>query len=413
MNGDNGRLQSFSPTPIPALVTTALPIQRGTAAYYRTTTALVAAGFSTFALMYCVQPLLPALAASFAVSAAAASLAVSVTTGALSVTLLVGGTVSARVPRKTLIVASLVATSALTLVSVTADTWAWFLLYRALAGIAFAGLPAIAMAYIGEELSPDASGLAMGLYVAGTAVGGMSGRLLASALTDVFGWRAAVGATGILGVLAAVAVSVLLPPAAEARRGPRATNELLHSYLRLFANPALRRVLALGFLFMGVFVAVYNYLTFLLVAPPYELGHTAIGSVFLLYLVGMVSSPWAGARASARGRRRTMTTSLWVMFLGTALTWLPWMSTIILGVGLITFGFFAAHAVASSWAGHLAAGRQAQAASLYIVCYYIGASVTGTLAGVFWTTYGWTGVVGLALAQTGLALLVARTTQPN
>ncbi len=390
-------------------MTPASPIERSTPAFRRTTLALFAAGFSTFALMYCVQPLLPELATAFHVSAAASSLAISLTTGALSVTLLLSGSLSERVARKTMIVSSLAATALLTVLCVEAPSWATFLLIRALAGVAFAGLPAIAMAYIGEEMARPAAGLAMGIYVSGTAVGGMSGRLLTAGLTEAYGWRVAIAATGIFGLGTALLVATLLPRAQHVRSRTNASESLLAIYRVHLANPHLRKLFAQGFLYMGVFVAVYNYLTFRLVAPPFTLGHAAIGSVFLLYLVGMVSSPWAGAVAGTRGRRRTLGLSLVLMLSGVALTLLPSLLGIIAGVALLTFGFFAAHAVTSAWVGLRAGGHAAQASSLYIVCYYIGASVTGTLAGVFWSRFGWNGVAGLVLVQTTAALLLLRS----
>lgn len=364
-------------------------------------------------MMYCMQPLLPELASAFHVSAAASSLAVSLTTGALSATLLLSGSISERIPRKSMIVTSLGATAVLTVLCVTATSWTTFLVMRALAGIAFAGLPAIAMAYVGEEIARPAKGLAMGIYVAGTAVGGMSGRLLAATLTDVYGWRTAVGATGIFGLGTAVLVGALLPHAQHVKRGALGFGSLLAAYRAHLSNRQLRGLFAQGFLFMGVFVAVYNYLTFRLIAPPYALGHTAIGSVFLIYLVGMVSSPWAGAVAGTRGRRRTLGLSLGFMLAGAALTLLTSLPVIIAGLGLLTFGFFAAHSVTSSWIGHRGGGRQAQASSLYIVFYYIGASVTGTLAGVFWARYGWSGVAGLVIVQTLGALALLRSMDPD
>jgi YNFM family putative membrane transporter len=366
--------------------------------------ALFAAGFSTFALMYCVQPLLPELAAAFEVSATASSLAISLTTGTLSVTLLTSGWLTERVPRKALIVGSLALTALLTTLSATAGSWTTFLVMRALAGIAFAGLPAIAMAYIGEEMATPAAGLAMGIYVAGTAVGGMSGRLLTAALTDTFGWQTAISAAGVFALCTALLVARLLPRARRLRSSPDSLAHLFAVYGGHLADGQFRRLLAQGFLYMGSFVAIYNFLTFRLIAPPYALGHTAIGSVFLLYLVGMVSSPWAGAVAETRGRRRTLSLSLLLMLIGVVLTVFGPLLLIIIGVGLLTFGFFAAQAVTSSWIGVRARGRQAQASSLYIVVYYIGASVAGTVAGLFWARFGWNGVALFVVALILMAL---------
>ncbi len=354
--------------------------------------------------MYCVQPLLPELAAAFHVSATASSLAISLTTATLSATLLTTGATLERVPRKSLIVGALAVASLLTIAAVSTGTWTGFLLTRALVGIAFAGLPAIAMAYVGEELSAGAAGLGMGIYVAGTAVGGMSGRLLASALTDAYGWRTAIAATGTIGLGSTLLVALLLPHSRHLVKVTWAPGDLRRIFARHLRDRQLRRLFALGALFMGVFVAVYNYLTFRLVAPPYELGHAAIGSVFLLYVVGMVSSPLGGGVAETIGRRRALGLSLTLMLLGAGLTLAQSLGAIVVGVGLLTFGFFAAHAITSAWIGQQAAQHKAQAASLYIVFYYLGASVTGTLAGSFWSRLGWNGVVGLVVLQTLVAI---------
>lgn len=384
-------------------------IERSTPAFRQTVLALFAAGFSTFALMYCVQPLLPELADTFRISAAAASLAISVTTATLAATLVSGGAMFERFPRKSLIAWSLGVTAALTVVATAAPSWSVFLLVRALAGVAFAGLPAIAMAYIGEEMTRKAAGLAMGIYVAGTAVGGMSGRVVAAVLTDAYGWRVAIAAAGVLGLGAAVLVAAALPPARRTRPAMLPPGGLLGVYRTHLRDRQVRYLLAQGFLFMGVFVAVYNYLTFRLVRPPYELGHAAVGAVFLVYLVGMVSSPWAGAAAESWGRRRTLGLSLLMMLAGILLTLLAPLPGLIAGVALLTAGFFAAHAVTSTWIGTRAPEHKAQAASLYIVFYYAGASITGTVAGIFWTRYGWTGVAAAVLLQTGVALALLRS----
>ena len=137
-------------------------LMRGTPAYRRATLALFCAGFATFALLYCVQPLLPLLAAHFSVSAAGSSLALSLTTLSLAVCLLVSGALAKR-----------------------CDHLLWL---RALLGLALSGLPALAMTHVGEAFGPAALAAAMGLYIGCTALGGLLGRLLAGLLSDLGRW---------------------------------------------------------------------------------------------------------------------------------------------------------------------------------------------------------------------------------
>jgi hypothetical protein len=83
----------------------------------------------------------------------------------------------------------LLTTSVITIVSSFSPNYPVLLLCRSLEGIVLAGIPAIAMVYLGEEVHPLHLGTAMGLYIGGTAFGGMLGRVATGILTDLFSWR--------------------------------------------------------------------------------------------------------------------------------------------------------------------------------------------------------------------------------
>ena len=97
----------------------------------------------------------------------------------------------------------------------------------------------------------------------------------------------------------------------------------------------------------------------LLLAPPYRLNQTEIGAIFVVYLTGVVASPWSGRMADTFGRARVLTGSLLLMALGLALTMLHPLAAIATGIACLTFGFFAGHSVASSWVGRLAKDAKA------------------------------------------------------
>ena len=382
-------------------------ILRGTPAFRRTNLALFSAGFATFALMYCVQPLLPLFARVFHVSAAASSLAISSVTGSVAVAILLAGSVSEAWGRKPVMTASMFASSALTTLSALAPDWASFLGMRTLEGIAFSGLPAVAMAYLSEEMHPSSVGLAMGLYVGGTAVGGLSGRLLIGILTDWAGWRIALAVVGAIGLLAAFIFWRSLPRSAHFTARPMHIGNLVRSLVQHLKEPGLRLLFLEGFLLMGAFVSVYNYIGFRLVAPPYGLNHTQVGLVFAVYLVGTVSSAWVGNLAGRLGRRKVFWCVVALMLLGLLNTLLAPLSMIIWGLALFTFGFFGAHSVLSSWVGLRALHSKAQAASLYLFFYYLGSSVAGTAGGFFWKSYGWAGVVAFLASLLLIALTIS------
>ncbi len=354
--------------------------------------------------MYCVQPLLPLFAQLFRVSAATSSLAISSVTASVAVAILLAGSVSEAWGRKPVMTASMFSSAILTTLSPLAPSWPSFLGMRTLEGIAFSGLPAVAMAYLSEEMHPSAIGLAMGLYVGGTAVGGMSGRVLIGLLTDLMGWRLALGAVGAIGLIAAVIFWRSLPRSWHFHARPMHLGSLLASFGQHLSEPGLRLLFVEGFLLMGAFVTVYNYMGFRLMAAPYALSHSAVGGIFAVYLVGTVSSAWVGHLAGRLGRRNVFWFVVALMLAGVLLTLLRPLAIIVLGLALFTFGFFGGHSVLSSWVGLRARQAKAQASSLYLFFYYLGSSVAGTAGGLFWKAYGWVGVVMFLAALLAVAL---------
>ncbi|MGE8286470.1 MAG: MFS transporter [Stenotrophomonas sp.] len=368
-------------------------IRQGTPAFRRAVVALFMAGFATFGVLYCVQALLPGFSHHFGVSAANSALALSVSTGVLAVAMLGAGILSDRVGRRPVMVASLLVSSLLTLATAMVDDWNTLLVLRALLGVSLSGVPAVAMTWLVEEMDSRSLGLAMGLYIGGNAVGGMSGRLIAGVVADHWGWRAGIGAVGVIALLATVALWTQLP---ASRHFPR----LSARFGGLFHDDGLPWLFACGFLLLGIFVTLYNYLGYHLLAPPYGLSQTVVGLIFTVYLVGSFSSAWMGQLANRLGRGPVLALSFGLVLAGVVLLMLPWLAAVALGIALVTFGFFGGHSVASSWVGVRGGRLRAEASAVYLFSYYLGSSVLGALGGVFYTHWGWMGVCGFTLLLT-------------
>ncbi|MEM5297130.1 MFS transporter [Burkholderia sp. JPY481] len=383
-------------------------LERGSPAYWRASLALLFAGYATFSLLYCVQPLLPSFSEAFDVTPAQSSLSLSLSTAALALAIFVAGFVSEGWSRHKLMTLSLTVSSVLTIGVSVAPHWNQLLVLRTLEGLALGGVPAVAMAYLAEEVHPDGLGLAMGLYVGGTAIGGMAGRVITGVLADLFSWRVAIGTIGVLGLLSMLAFRALLPPSRHfvPRRGLGFAHHRT-LLLRQFTRPGLPLLFLLGFVLMGSFVTLYNYIGYRLLAPPYRLNQTEIGAIFIVYLVGVVASPWSGRMADTFGRARVLIGSLLLMVFGLALTMLHPLAAIATGIACATFGFFAGHSVASGWVGRLAKDAKGQAAALYLLAYYIGSSLVGSYGGHVWAGHGWNGVVGLVGALLVIGLVAA------
>jgi MFS transporter, YNFM family, putative membrane transport protein len=391
-------------------------VERGSAAYRRVSLAFFLAGFATFSLLHCVQPLLPIFAREFAVGPAQASLALSMSTGLLALAIFCAVPLASLRGRRELMFASMALAAFCNLGAAFAPGWHELLLARSLEGIALGGVPAVAMAYLAEEIEPRGLGFAMGLYVAGTAFGGMTGRVGTAFVAQAFGWRTGMTVGGLSGLAAAAGFWLLLPPAR--RTPPLVPLEVRPHALAFWSHlrrPALSSLFALAFLLMGTFAALYNYATFRLLGPPYGLTQGQAGLVFVLYLAGIAASSVAGALADRFGRRRVLAAGLLLTALGVAVTLGQPLWQVVLGIALLTVGFFTAHAVASGWVGRLAEGHKGHATSLYLLAYYLGASVLGSAGGFFWARDRWEGVALFTLlllaGSLALGVLVRRGEQ--
>lgn len=365
--------------------------------YRRMSFALFAAGIATFALLYSTQALLPAVSASFGATAGQASWTVSAATGALALCVLPLSALSERFGRRQMMTASLAVAVVIGMLVPFAPSIGWLIALRAVQGAALAGLPASAMAYLAEEVRPKALVAAIGLFVAGNSIGGMSGRILAGWVAQLWGWRVALGAIGLLAVACAVVFHLLIPRArhfSPASLNPKALARTVTGHL---SDPLLRRLYAIGALFMTVFGAVYTVIGYRLVDEPFGLPQGVVGSIFLVYLVGTVSSAAAGRLVARLGRRGALYLAVSTTAAGLLLSLADQLAAILAGLVLITAGFFAGHAVASSSVSRRATTGRAQASALYQSAYYLGSSAGGTLGAVAFHTGGWAGTVALGV----------------
>jgi YNFM family putative membrane transporter len=388
----------------------------GTAAYRRIVGALFAAGVATFALLYSTQAILPELADRFGVSTASSTLTVSLTTLGLGVALLVAGPASDIAGRTAFIHLSLAASAVVAAACALAPTWSTLLALRLLAGVALAGLPAVATAYLREELHPSTHARAAGLYIGGTALGGMTGRLLTGAVAEAAGWRWALASTALLCLACAVIVRLLLPPSQRFTPAPTGVHTLLAMSRRALTDRGLLALYAIGGCSVGALVAVFNTLGFRLSGAPFHLGLGAASLVFLVYPLGTVSAVGFGRLADRLGRRAVLPVGCLLAGAGALLTLAPSLPVLVVGLALLTAGFFAIHGVASGWVparAHAGGVTTGQAAALYLFAFYLGSSVFGSVAGAAWTGAGWPGVVVLAIAligaTAGLAQMLRRT----
>jgi MFS transporter, YNFM family, putative membrane transport protein len=393
----------------------------GSADYRRLLAGLFFAGVATFAQLYSPQAALPLIADDLDIGAAAAALMVSAATVGLAIGVLPWSVAADRIGRVRAMSVAVTAATVFGLLVPFAPNFVLLLTGRLLEGAMVGGVPAIAVAYLSEEIDPRHAARAAGTYVAGTSVGGLLGRLVAGPIAELVSWRVGMFAVAVLCAIAAALFIGLVPRPlgfVPRRAGAAGAGEGLLRRLTVHLRSA--RMLALyaqGLLLMGGFVALYNYLGFRLSAAPFDLPQTVVSLLFVAYLAGTWSAAQAGVLAARLGRRPVLLVGIAAMVAGVLLTLSSGLAVVLVGLLVATAGFFAAHAVASGWTGTEAVLGRAQAASLYNLFYYAGSSLFGWLGGVFFVTWGWAGtatmIAGLAILAGLVAVLLLPGADPE
>ncbi|WP_249865819.1 MFS transporter [Paenibacillus konkukensis] len=371
-------------------------IEIGTSDYRRTLVSMLLGSLVTFAILYSPQTLIGAFAEQFQVSPSTASFVISFSTMTLAVSMLFISVFSNAWGRKGIMSASLFITSVLAVASSFSTDFHLLLTFRLLEGVSLAGFPAIAMTYLNEEIAPGSIGRVMGVYVGGTAVGGFAGRVIVSALTDLFSWHTALLALGIFSFLCSICFWLYLPKSRHFEPVGISFGHWLGGFKSGFSNVKLLSLYGIGFLLLGAYVTLFNYIGYPLSKPPFNLSQTVIGFLFVFQLVGSWSSFLFGKLADRHSRARLIGLGIAMSMAGALLTVYGHAALMIVGIILFAFGFFAGHTVASGWIGKFAPARhKAYASSLYLLFYYTGSSLVGWSGGLFLSSFGWPGVIGL------------------
>ena len=376
------------------------------AAFWRATLALCLGSFTIFSNVYVTQPLLPTLAEHFHVSPLMAGWSFTVTTLMLGLSLLVYGPLSDAVGRRPLMIFTMGAATLVTVAICFVESFHALLILRALQGFFLGGLPAIAIAYMGDEFTKRALVIAVGYYISGNSLGGIGGRLIGGFMGDIAGWQSAFVFIAIMSVVLLIVFALALPKSQHFTAKPLHPKQMLRDLSGHLKNPALLIAFIIGGFNFFIFINQYSYVTFVLADDPYNLPASLLGLLFLTYLSGTFGSAISGKVAQKIPQPLCMALGISILMLGSLVTLLPGLPSIIIGLLINSFGFFFAHSPSSSWVSHKAQGARASASSLYLLFYYTGASTGGFYLHIWWDAWRWQGVVaGSLLVLTGTLLL--------
>ncbi len=363
-------------------------------------------GFATFVNLYSTQPLLPQFRELFHASELLVSLTVSAPIFAVAMAAPLFGVLADSLGRKRVIVASMLAISIPTALAATSANLTQLVAWRFLQGLLTPGIVAVAMAYISEETPERLAGSTMSIYVTGGVVGGFAGRFASGLIAARFGWRASMIALGAATLAGAVLTWWRLPRSTKFVR--QSTAQQTFASLRLHLhNPQLLATYAVGFNVLFCLVGVFTYVNFYLADPPFSLGPAELASIFAVYLLGAVITPFCGRLIDRLGNRRMLIGAAGGAAVGVLLTLIRSTPMVIVGLALTAASTFVSQSGASSYVGKVAGQARSSASGLYVALYYLGGCCGSVLPGVFWKQAGWPGCVFLVVFMQGIIALIA------
>lgn len=367
--------------------------------------ALYAAAIVVLADMYLTQPILPVLSQEFGISPATAGLSISVMVLVIALASTSSGPLGDALGRKRIMVGSCLLLAIPTLLCAVAPSFPALLLFRAVQGALIPGLTAVAVAYFGERVAPDALGGVVGGWIAANVAGGLIGRISSGVITDLFGWRAAFVCFAAITLLCAVTLALVLPADIKSDRGGwRKAYRGMFSHLR---NRQLVGAFIIAFgLFFG-FIGVFTYLPYYLTSAPFNLPSGIVAFAYISYIAGVIISPLAGRWSQRWSRRGLMGVGIGVAIAGMILTLIPSVVTVVISLFVITTGMFMAQAVAPAFVNVTARQAKGGAGALYLMFYYLGGTFGGVLPGLAWQHSGWIGIVLTCVGAMIVALLAA------
>lgn len=383
--------------------------ERGSLRFRRIKNSIFLSGLSVFAQLYLFQPVLPLLCKEFGITPAESSWAVSASTMGMAVGLFIFSLKADALPRKQLMGFSMLASAVLTLLSVFIHNFPLLIAVSFVKGAILSGVTAVALAYLSEEVSISALGLAISLYLSGNAIGGMAGRILVMLIAGWLNWRWAAAFVGISSLILGLFFMKRLPASKHFVPLPVNIGQKWQQTGVFFRQPVIVLIYFAAFLLMGGFVSIYNYTGFHLEAPPFSLPHYVIACIFLMYTFGVTGTMVSGRLSDRIAPAKLICFFIPVQAVGLLLMLIPQLVAFIGGLGIFTFSFFGTHTLASRLISQEAREGKSTATSLYWLFYYAGSAFIGSATGVVLTGWGWnTFILSLLLLVVAGFVLVFR-----
>lgn len=372
--------------------------------------AMFLAGVCCYGLLYYYQPLLPFLAKEFSLTVAESSFAVSFSTLGMTIGLVLAMFFADRVGRKKLFSTTLFLGAVFALLSSFATSFLGLIIACLLKGVCLSGTASVSLAYINEEVGEQHKSQVTGLYIAGGALGGMSARVGASYLGSMFSWFWASVLVACFAIFCSVFIFWKSPYSVNFQPKKKAFKIVFRDILKIITNVYLLAYCVIGSMLIVIFVSLYNYVSFLLLRPPFELPQFYISNIYFLFIFGLFGSVITHRLLRFFTPIRLLQILLLTLFLGLVLLLFNSLFLIILGLILVTMSFFMSHICCSYKVSNFSSLHRSVAISIYLLMYYTFSSVLGSATGVL-LDYGSWGIfvaflIGIVVFLLGITIWI-------
>jgi YNFM family putative membrane transporter len=291
--------------------------------------------------------------------------------------------------------------------SLTAD-FSVFIAAMACMGISAAIVPASMFPHIAKTAPPDKIGVYMGSIVASGTLGVILGRVLMGIMTAMVGWQVSFRIiSAVLLMLAAVTFPQLVGRNGGPTKNTEKFSRLYLNSLLLLRNAKILSFLLVGFcLFVG-FLGMVTFLTYRLIAPPFNFTSGEIGWISFAGITALIA-PYAGYLSKKFGQYRTIFVGLVACLLSFQLMgWFQSVTLTALGILLLFLGVYICQPLVFILIGQ-SAPKEAigSASSLYILFCVGGGSLSSVFLGPVWRAYGWPGVTTICTLSLVVSLLI-------
>jgi predicted MFS family arabinose efflux permease len=373
----------------------------------------LATGISVGNLYFC-QPILTDMARSFRVPFAQAGLISTWTQLGYVLGLLIFVALGDNVNRRTVIVRLLLAVTVADLAVSFAPGFALLLAASFIVGV-FTVVPQLIIPFAASLAHHLKRGSVVGAVVGGLLVGIILSRTVSGLISTSFGWRAVYWFAAVVMFLLAWVLHFTLPS-----ERPAATMnylQILRSMVKLFrTEPVLRESCLFGALIFGAFSAFWVALGFFLATPPYHYDSAVTGLFGLIGVVGALASTRAGKLADRRAVRPLIGGILVIDVIAFIFLW-PlghqiW--AIVIGVNVLNFATQAGQVFNQARVYSIGMHAAGRLNTIYVVCYFMGGTISSAISTYAWGLAGWNGVCGVAciLILGALALYVFKRPRP-